>query len=120
MADLYYDEDQDSYYIRVGEGRIARACGECRHRMTECLCRKAREEEYERRRAEMTQKRAEFVATLPRKVPVAEVAELRKTGVFCPISRAANGTGQLDLTGYAGVYVYKDKEGVVQNRRYKE
>lgn len=120
MTTIYYDDDQDCYYISVGEGRIARACGECRHRMTECLCRKAREEEYAKKRVEQNQKRAEFEATLPRRVPVAELAELSKACVFTPCSKAANGTGQVDMKGYAGVYVYKDNVGGIKHRRYKE
>ena len=41
---LFWDPDRDSFYINLGDGKVTRACGYCRKRVSECVCEEEEEE----------------------------------------------------------------------------
>ena len=117
-AELFYNEENDCYYIRVGEGRIARACGVCKHRQTECLCYAESRRKYEERMAEKQRRQREFRATLPRTFTYEEAVKLQEQELIpLKYAKSRDGHGPLLPVGAAGAYVFVDKDNRVCFRR---
>ena len=65
----YLVDEDETLYIKVGEGKICRACVKCRQARANCVCRA----EEAKRQDERMKKQAEFLATLPRKMTKEEI-----------------------------------------------
>jgi len=65
----YLVDEDETLYIKVGEGRICRACEKCRQARANCVCRADEETRYQER----MKRQQEFLATLPRKMTKEEI-----------------------------------------------